>query len=95
MTEHPADARDRAQIARATSYAIHFRKGPFERYDETADTLDEAHTIADRLNTDHGKHGRRAIVYAITPEGAIPMGRPYKTGAMRAAETKRRPAVSS
>ena len=79
--EHPADAWDREQKARAIGYAIHLRISPYERFDERADTLAEAEAIAARLAAQHSKHGRRAIIYALLPEGnAIPLGEPYPRG---------------
>ena len=66
---HAVDAMEAAQIAAAVSYVVHFRKGPFETYRETAATLDCAHAIETRMNAEHGKHGRRACIYAVTAEG--------------------------
>ena len=66
---HPADLHAEAQIARAVSFNVHFRKGPRETFNEAADSLEAARVAADRLNQAHGRNGRRAIVYAITPEG--------------------------
>jgi hypothetical protein len=72
---HAADIHHAAQVARAVSFSIHFRKGPHETYQEAAKTLDEARTIAARLTALHGQWGRMAMVYAITPEGAsFPVG---------------------
>jgi hypothetical protein len=86
MTEHPADRWTREQIAAASSYAVYFLKGPHDRYREDAATLPEAEAIAARMNADHGRNGRRACIYAMTPNGPLPMGQPYKTQAMRADE---------
>jgi len=66
---HPADLAHAAQIARATHYIVHFRKGPLETYQVQADTAADAHAEAAKLNAEHGKYGRRAIIYAVTPEG--------------------------
>jgi hypothetical protein len=66
---HPADIYTAAQIARAASFVVYFRKGPHEVYRETALSLEQAREIEIRMNADHGAFGRRAIVYAITPEG--------------------------
>lgn len=75
---HRADAAAEARIASATSFAAHFRKGPFEAYRVETASLAEARAAAERLNAEHGKHGRRAMVYAITPEGvAIPVPAGY------------------
>lgn len=67
---HPADARDQVRIAAAVGYSIHFRKSPREAYNETADTLDEAKRVKAQLDATHGKHGRRAMIYAISASGA-------------------------
>lgn len=73
--EHPADVRAREQIAKAVGYDIHFRVSPRKRIDERAATLEEARKIADRLNVEHGKHGRRAMIYARQARGApVPIG---------------------
>lgn len=66
--EHPADADAKAKIANAESFTINFRASPTKRYDETAATLDEAIAKAQAMNAAHGKHGRRAIIFAI-PKG--------------------------
>ena len=68
---HPADAYAAAQIAAATGYSVHFRKGPFEKYTELAASLEEARAIRDRLDAAHGQWGRRSVVYAIAPSGAL------------------------
>jgi hypothetical protein len=56
--------------SRAVSFRVFFRKGPNESYREEAASREDAIRIADRMNKEHGKHGRRAIIYAVTPEGA-------------------------
>jgi hypothetical protein len=66
---HPADVHAAAQVARAVSWAAHFRKGPAEKYIVACATLAEAREACVRLNEAHGAGGRRAILYAITPEG--------------------------
>jgi hypothetical protein len=91
MREHPADRWTREQIAAASSFAVSFVKGPGDRYHETAGTLPEAEAIRDRMNAEHGKHGRRACIYAITPGGPIPMGASYRTQAARAAQRSIKP----
>jgi hypothetical protein len=65
---HPADIHTANEIARATSWAVAFRKSPYEKYNATAPTLAEARAIEAEWNAAHGEHGRRAIVYAVTPE---------------------------
>lgn len=67
---HPADVADAARELTAVGFRVHFRKGPFERYDEDAPDLAAAYDTADRLNAAHGEHGRRAIIYAILPNRA-------------------------
>jgi hypothetical protein len=67
--EHPADADDKAKAAMATGYSVHFRASPTKTFSEDAATLDEARTIRDRMNAEHGKHGRRAMIYALQAEG--------------------------
>lgn len=66
---HPADARDAARIAAAISFVVHFRKGPFETFKEPAASLDDAKGIKARLDSLHGGHGRRAMIYAISHSG--------------------------
>jgi hypothetical protein len=66
---HPADLAHAAQLRAAVSYQVHLRTSPTTRFDEPAATLDEARTIAARLETEHSRFGRRAIVYAIDPRG--------------------------
>jgi hypothetical protein len=65
---HPGDVRDRELIAKAGSYAIHMRLSPTKKLDQTAKYLGEAVGIADRWNAEHGKNGRRAMIYAV-PRG--------------------------
>jgi hypothetical protein len=75
---HRADAAAEARIASAVAFAAHFRKGPLETYRVEAASLADARAAADRLNAEHGKNGRRAMVYAITREGvAIPVPAAY------------------
>ena len=77
---HPADLADDRRIAAATAFVTAFVKSPHERYRVESGTLAEARRAAAELNSAHGRHGRRAIVYAITPEGvqlAVPEGFPF------------------
>ena len=67
---HPADQHAEAQAARAVRFSIIFHKGPHERFREDTEDRAEAFRIAARMDQEHGKHGRRAIVYGITPEGS-------------------------
>lgn len=67
-TAHPGDVRDRELIRQAASYAVHFRINPKKRLDQTAKSLAEAMEIAERWNVEHGKSGRRAMIYAVPKE---------------------------
>ena len=67
---HPADIADDRRIAAATAFVTAFRKSPGERYRVESGSLAEARAAAAALNAAHGKFGRRAMIYAITPEGA-------------------------
>jgi len=66
--QHAADVIARKLIETAASYAVHFRVSPKAALNETATTLVEAARIAERMNAKHGKHGRRAMIYAV-PQG--------------------------
>jgi hypothetical protein len=59
-----------AEIAQAVSFAAHLRCGPHEKH-TTRDikTADAAFTEADRLTKEHGRFGRRAMVFAISARG--------------------------
>lgn len=85
IREHKADIWTREQIARADSYSVFFLKGPGVRFREPAGTLVEAEAIAERMNREHGKYGRRACIYAVFEDGTrpIPLGESYKTAASR------------
>lgn len=77
---HPADLADDRRIAAAQAFVVAFRKSPHERYRVEVGTLEEARRAAATLNAEHGQFGRRAMVYAITPEGsqiAVPEGFPF------------------
>ena len=71
---HPSVEWNRAQRQRAVSYAATvWFNGRHNRV--TTDTEDAAHEWARRLET-AADNGRRALVYAITPEGwTIPVDR--------------------
>jgi hypothetical protein len=71
---HPSEIEDARRIANAIGYSVHFLKGPHERFNETAQTLEQAREIAKRLNEQHGQHGRRAIIYArLADGGSVPL----------------------
>jgi hypothetical protein len=75
---HPGDAEHARRIAQAIGYTIRFYKAPCISFGERAKTLTEAVAIARRLNTDHGQHGRRAVIYATQPDGRASVPVPYK-----------------
>ncbi len=54
-------------------YRVVFLKGPMQRFSEEAPTEDKARALARRLNKKHGKHGRRACIYAIIAGSANPI----------------------
>lgn len=57
------------QIASAISFTAHLRVGPHEKYTtRDIETASEAFAEADRLTSEHSHYGRRALVYAITPQ---------------------------
>lgn len=66
--KHAADIYNEAQIARAVSFSIYLRKSPTRVLRETASSISDARTIEARMNTEHGRSGPRAAIYAITPE---------------------------
>lgn len=71
---HPADLADRAKILTATHFNVHLRRGPAFKVNEEAPTLAAAMAAADRITLEHGK---RPLVYAVTPEGTsvyVPAG---------------------
>lgn len=77
--EHPVDAYERKQIARAVKYSACYLAGRDGRIREEFDTLEEAKAGAVRMTEQHGKFGRQACVYAITPEGiSFPIGEGYR-----------------
>ena len=66
---HPADLRDQARIAAAVAFNVHFRKGPAEAYNEPAASLSDARMVKARMDAEHGRYGRRAMIYAISDTG--------------------------
>jgi hypothetical protein len=74
---HPADADAQTKIASAASFSIHFRASPTKRFDETAASLDEAVGKAQAMNATHGKHGRRATIFAIPAGNGAGVPVPY------------------
>lgn len=53
----------------AKSFYIVFKYNPLETFERTADTFDEAVAIAKQMNTDLGKFGKRAAIYAVNENG--------------------------
>ena len=68
---HPADVWTRERIARAVAYTAVFVRSPLNGGNviRRAHSLAQAFAIADALNAEHGRWGRRACVYAIDPDG--------------------------
>lgn len=82
--EHPVDVYERQQIARAEYYVACYLAGRNGRVREEFATLEAAKAGAIEMTRRHGKHGRQACLYAVTPEGAsFPIGEGYRTQAMR------------
>ena len=71
MSKHPADAEADRKIANASGYLVRFRISPNNLIIETAPTLAEAVAIAHALNFEHGKHGRRAAIYAVQADKRV------------------------
>ena len=67
---HPEDIATAREVAIATKFAAHFRKGPRESYTEDFDNLRDARARACEFNALHGQFGRRSMVYAISASGA-------------------------
>jgi len=69
--KHAADISDAARIdADLSHYAVVFVKGPGNRVSVRAETIRAAWETAAKLNEAHGKHGRRAVIYAVLNSGA-------------------------
>jgi len=71
--EHPSETAARTAISEATGFSIHFRVSPKKSLSETAGTLQDARETANRLNAEHGKNGRRAMIYATFPDKRAPI----------------------
>lgn len=54
-------------------YRVVFLKSPMQRFSEEAPTEAKARTLARKWNKLHGKHGRRACIYAIIAGSANPI----------------------
>jgi len=59
-----ADEND-SYITNAKSFTVVFKYGPQETFEKSAETLEEAKSIANQMNSDLGKYGKRAAIYAI------------------------------
>ena len=68
---HPADVWTRERIARAVSYTAVFVRSPLNGGNivRRAHSLAQAFALADELNAEHGRWGRRAGVYAVDDRG--------------------------
>lgn len=69
-SHHEEDLLVARSIAKAVSFAAHLRQGPYEKY-TTRDlpTYEAAVTEAERLTAEHGRFGKRGVVYAVTEKG--------------------------
>lgn len=65
----PQDTYNAEQIARAVYFTAHFRLGPTDKRTIQCATINDARVAADALTKEHGEFGRRASIYAVTPEG--------------------------
>lgn len=74
---HPADARDREAIARATGFHAFIRVAPDEVYSSQHATLAAAREKADFYNRSFGVFGRRALVYALVDGREVPVPNDY------------------
>lgn len=64
---HPADAADRALVAKAVEFTAFLRLGARKKIVERAATMAEACAHAARIETEHP--GKRAMIYAVTGAG--------------------------
>jgi hypothetical protein len=60
---------EKQQIARAVSFVAYLFNGRFDKHRIECRTFAEAKTAASNLNATAATNVRRAIIYAITPEG--------------------------
>lgn len=67
--KHPYDTFIEDAKNNAVSFYIIFKRGPNEVYTDECVTLDEALTIAETMNQQHGEYGRRAAIYAVDSKG--------------------------
>jgi hypothetical protein len=65
---HPSEAADARQIGRAVSFTAHARNSPADKITVACETLAQARNEAIRLCREYCRGGRRAAVYAVTPE---------------------------
>lgn len=71
MTKHhPEDDMLAALIAEGATFNAFMRVGPFEKYrGDIRQSYRDARADCDDLVAQHGKFGRKAIVYAVTHKG--------------------------
>ena len=61
-------------IASIVGYAVSFRKGAGETFRVETPDLALAVAVANQMNAEHGRYGRRATIYGLTPSGsAVPL----------------------
>jgi hypothetical protein len=66
---HPEELLLARAIAGAKEFSAYYRAGPHEKYVERGyPDYESARAAADRIEAQHSKFGRGAMVYAITPE---------------------------
>lgn len=72
---HASDVDALARISECRLFNVHFRVSPKKAMAERLSSLADAVALAERWNVEHGKHGRRAMISAIPPDGrdAIPI----------------------
>lgn len=79
---HPADIASRKRIAEAIEFTAYMRRGPFEKFVERADSLADAVILANGLEDQNP--GRKALVYAVMPNGdSIPVPADMREAALK------------
>lgn len=65
---HPEQYDLAALVNQASEFTAYYRNGPQEKYTLRGFTnYDDARAAADKLEQEHSRFGRRALVYAIAP----------------------------
>lgn len=67
---HTVDSYDAEQISKAVLFTAHFMIGRGQKRTVECSSLDEARTAAAEMNAEFGQFGRRAMIYAVTANGA-------------------------